>query len=83
MITVAESRLAFTVQYFAAHVLDVGDPLERFQIVTTVMNSDFSLLPQIIIVKHTRKHIQVKIDVLFVFHRCFRLFFENIYDATA
>ena len=37
VVTVASSRLAFTVQYLAAHVLDIGNTLERLQIVTAIM----------------------------------------------
>ena len=40
IVAVANGRLAFTVQYLAAHVLDVGDTLERFQIVTTVVSGE-------------------------------------------
>ena len=29
VVTVADGRLAFTVEYLAAHVLDVGNSLER------------------------------------------------------
>ena len=37
VVTVADSRLAFTVQYLAAHVLDIDNTLESLQVVTAVM----------------------------------------------
>ena len=40
VVAVANGRLAFTVQYLAAHVLDVGDTLERLQVVTAVMTRE-------------------------------------------
>ena len=33
IVAVANGRLAFTVHYLAAHVLDVGNTLERLQVV--------------------------------------------------
>ena len=40
IVAVADGRLAFTVQYLAAHILDVGDSLERLQVVTAVMTRE-------------------------------------------
>ena len=41
VVAVADGRLTFTIEYLATHIFDVGDTLERLQIVTMGMSPAF------------------------------------------